>query len=872
MLSPRVCLLLGFLLSQVSLQAGGDEEVDHHHSALMPSSIHPAPGRKYARDRLVDIRHLSLDMTPDFAQRSIHATVALTFAPIGQPLAEWELDAVRLGIEKIEVKGAPLASHEVSDTKLKLYFKEPIPVGAEVVATITYHVQPENGLYFRTPEMGYKPGDTQVWSQGEAEFHRYWFPCYDYPNMRFTSEVTCHVPEGMQVISNGKLISQEKEAGGLFAWHWKQDETMANYLLAVAAGYFHKIEDKLGELPLALYVPPSEKEQAPNAFLDTKAILEFYQQEIGVPFAWDKYSQVYCLDFMAGGMENASCTFQAAGLLYSKESEQLQSLHSLDAHEAAHQWFGDLVTCRDWSHLWLNEGFATYYADLYEGHKLGREAMLFRLWKEAQGVLENQDTKPIVWKDYQDAIEQFDYRAYPKGAWVLHMMRSRLGDDLYRKGIQTYLARHQHGNVTTDDLLETMEQVSGLSFDQFADQWLYHGGTPALSVRYSWNPTTKLAQLTVHQTQKVDEKVLLFRFDLPVRFFIKGQCAPVDFKVTVSKAEEDFHFTLPAAPELVRLDPDYTVLMKVDFSTPPDMVKKQLQSDLLGRLFMVKELGNRKDTESIELLKQTLNNDAFFGVREEAAKSLKKIYTPEARGALIASLSQPDARVRMEVVYALAAFSQAEAQEALWKLSETERNPEILAAIIRTWGTRPGDAKISAALRQHLTDKSYHNVVTVAVIDALRAQDDTSAVGSILKILRDSPLDFPTLSFAKSMDGVAFLARDPKTAGRDDVLAFLSGQLSSPKAGLRSAAAKSLGTLHDPRALALLEPLTKVSKPYNDPVSEAAEGAVQILQTTLEGSKELKNLWDKVQQLEKKSEELEQALEKVKKRAEAIKP
>ena len=190
--------------------------------------------------------------------------------------------------------------------------------GAEAGVTITYHAQPERGLYFRTPEMGYKPGDTQVWSQGEAELHRYWFPGYDYPNERFTSEVICHVPEGMEVISNGTLVSQAKGADGLVAWHWMQDKPHVNYLVALAAGYFHKIEDKAGELPLAVFVPPSEKEQAANAFRDTKTIIDFYQRETGVPFPWDKYYQVYCLDFLAGGMENTSCTFRRAGLLFSR--------------------------------------------------------------------------------------------------------------------------------------------------------------------------------------------------------------------------------------------------------------------------------------------------------------------------------------------------------------------------------------------------------------------------------------------------------------------------------------------------------------------------------------------------------------------------
>lgn len=862
-------VLLALLVTSLAANAVENELICRCGTThLLPQPVTVKPGRKYARDRFVDLQHLKLDVTPDFARRMVSGTATLSFTPIAKPLANLELDAVGLTIEKVTAQGATLASHEVTDEKLVLVFQDAVAPGAGVAVSITYHVQPEHGLYFRTPEMGYKPGDTQVWSQGEAELHRFWFPCYDYPNERFTSEVICHVPEGMSVVSNGSLLSREKGAGGLSAWHWKQDKPHVNYLVALAAGFFHTMEDKAGALPLALHVPPSEKEQAVNAFRDTRAIIEFYQRETGTPFPWDKYHQVYCLDFLAGGMENTSCTFQAAGLLFRDETEQLTTLHRLDAHETAHQWFGDLVTCRDWSHLWLNEGFASYYTVLYEEQKLGRDAMLHSLWREAQSVFQSLDTRPTVWRDYSDPMMQFDYRVYPKGAWILHMIRARLGPELYRECIRTYLERHRNGIATTDDLLDVLEEKSGLSFDQFADQWLYHGGVPELKVDYAWDAATKLAKLAVKQTQKVSPEVLLYRVEIPVRFFVKDRTAPVDFKVTVSKTEEDFHFPLPAAPELVRVDPDYTLLAKIEFTPPPDMLKRQLSSDVIGRMLAVRTLGGKTDAASVKLLADVLQRDAFHGVRSEAAKSLKKMATPEARTALAQSLAQPDARVRRDVVDALAAFPQREAQETLWQQAQTEKNPVILAAIIKTWSARPGDAAVSAALRQHLAAKTYGNVTASAAISALRAQDDASAVPAILQRLREDPLGFDTGDFASALDAVAFLARDEKHQQRDGVLTLLTAQLSSPRENLRTAAAKALGTLRDPRGLALLEPLVQVRKPFLDPVHEAAEKSIAALQSQLAGPVELKNLWDRVQELQRKTEEMQRELEKAKKKVE----
>lgn len=868
----RVTLALLFL-ANVAAVAENDLICRYDTGHLLPKPLSDKPGRKYARDRIVDVLHLKLDVTPDFAKRTIADTATLTFKPIAKPLRKLELDAIGLVIDNITAQGATLDGHEATDEKLVIAFKEPITPGTEITLNIRYHAQPENGLYFRTPEMGYKPGDTQVWSQGEAELHRYWFPCYDYPNERFTSEVICHVPEGMAVISNGSLVSKEKGADGLFAWHWKQDKAHANYLVALAAGYFHTIKDRAGTLPIAIHVPPSEKEQAANAFRDTKAIIEFYQRETGTPFPWDKYDQVYCLDFIAGGMENTSCTFEAAGMLFRDETEQLTTLHRLDAHETAHQWFGDLVTCRDWSHIWLNEGFASYYTVLYEEQKLGHDAMLFSLWREAQQVLQKStDTRPTVWRDYRDPMEQFDQRVYPKGAWILHMIRSRLGPELYRTCIRTYLERHRNGNATTDDLMDVLEEKSGLSFDQFADQWLYHGGLPELKVDYAWDANAKLAKLTVRQMQKLSPEVLLFRLDVPVRFFINGDNKPKDFTVTLSKPEEDFYFPLAQAPELVRFDPDYTLLAKVDFTPPPDMLKRQLTSDVIGRMLAAQALGNKKDAESVKLLAGMLQNDAFHGVRSEVAKSLKKVATPDARAALAQSLSQPDARVRREVVDALAAFPTPEAQEALWKLSRTEKNPQILAAIIKTWSARPGDAQVSKALRDQLATKTYGNSPALAAISALRAQDDGAAVPAILQRLRDDPLGFDSYPFAGALDSLAFLARDDKHPQRDAVLAYLTTQLSSPKELLRVGAAKALGTLRDPRGLAVLEPLLQVSKPYIDPVRDEAEKSVNALQNHLTGPQEMKNLWDKVQELQRKTEEMQREMDKAKAKATPEKP
>ena len=848
----------------LTLDAAADStECLHCDKHLLPQPLKLIPGRKYARDRRADILHVKLDVTPDFAKRTVSGTATLRFKPIALPLAKLELDAVDLTISSITAVGAQVSEHQLTEDKLIITFAKAIAPDMEATVTVTYSAQPEHGLYFRTPEMGYKTGDTQVWSQGEAEEHRFWFPSYDYPNERFTSEVICHVPKGMQVISNGTLQSEKPGDDGLVASHWLQDKPHVNYLIAMAAGYFHKLEDKAGKLPLALLVPPSHTAQAANAFTDTRKIIEFYQKEIGVPFAWDKYYQVYCLDFIAGGMENTSCTFEAADMLFNSDTEQLRSLHELDAHETAHQWFGDLVTCRDWSHLWLNEGFASYYTILYEEQKHGADAMKHSLWNEARQVFLANDNRPIVWRDYGDPMQQFDSRAYPKGAWVLHMLRSQLCADLYRRCIKRYLERHRNSIVRTEDLQDVIEEVSGLSFDQFFDQWLFHGGVPELKIDYAWDASSKQARITVRQTQKLSEQVRLFRVPLPVGFAIAGQKQPLRFTADVSKEVEDFYFPLPAQPELVRIDPDYTVLTKVSFSPPGPMLDKQLQSDVIGRLLAISTL----DDKHIDKLGKALREDAFYAVRAEAAKALAKIADPSARAALITGSSgQTDARVRKAVVQALAALNTTESQETLWKMAQSEKNPDILASIIETWGARPGADEIAQALRAYLAGTSFNSTIQLAAIKSLRAQDDESAVPAVLARLK-SLNDLRGRDAGTAFDALAFLARRPTNAQRNAVREFLIARLTDPRYSWRIASVKALGTLRDPKALAVLEPMLAGGNEHIDPVREAVAKSAQDIRAGLESPADLKKLWDRVQQLQKQGEEQQKELETLKKKS-----
>ena len=824
--------------------------------------------RKYVRDRIIKVVHLAIDVTPDFTNRTVVGKTTITFKPIATSLPELSLDAVKLRVSSLK-SSEKVLDYQVTDEKIIVTFAEPIPADKESWVTVEYEAEPEQGIYFRTPELGYKPGDTHLFSQGEEIEARHWFPCPDAPNQKFTSEITCRVPEGMTVISNGRRISETKDAAtGLMAVTWKQEKPHANYLISLVAGYFQKVEDRYRDIPLTFYTPPSDINEAKNSFRDTKDAMEFFEKEIGVPYPWPKYDQTVVNDFVAGGMENTSATTLTDGTLFTDATENIRSSEGLVAHELAHQWFGDYVTCKDWSHIWLNEGFATYYAQLYGGHKNGRDALLYSLYGTARGLVGRTNATRMVERRYDSARELFGAIAYQKGAWVLHMLRSQLGDDLYRQCIKTYLERNAYGSVVTEDLNRVIEELSGRSFDQFFDQWVFHGGQPELDIAYTWDARTKLARISVRQTQRIGDDVFLFKFPLTVRF--KTKAGVEDRAFQVSQASEDFYFSLEAAPTGVRIDPELTVLARFRFEPSTAMLDAQLEDskDVVGRLLAVETLSKRRDKESIAKLKNTLNSDKFYGVRVEAARALRSIHNDDALEALLASTNQPDARVRQQVIGAIGGFFHTKGYAAATDSLKNEKNPDIQVEAIEALGTYP-NPEVRETLLRFLNTPSYRNGLAVSAIRAMRAANDPVYIEPLRQNLQTNEPAYSSRNFASALDALAALSHD-----RDDRLdgtrEFLLGYVNHPRRSIRVGAIGALGTLEDPRAVSALTKFNQASR--GSPEQVAAANALRRINSAQGAADGVGDLRTTVLDLQKENNELRKDFKALEKKFDALAP
>lgn len=868
----KLPILLAAVLALEVASALHAEESTHQIECLKTSAFLTPPDspdhRQFAPDRAINVLNLAIDVTPDFTNRTVTAKTMLKFQPIALPLAELALDAVDLRVTAVQ-SSETMLEYQVTDTKIIVTFAQPIPADKEAWVAVEHHAEPAKGLYFRTPEMGYKPGDTHLFTQGEPIEARHWHPGPDAPNQKFTSEITCRVPQGMIVISNGRQVSEATDpATGLVAVTWRQEKPHANYLISLCAGYFKKIEDRYRDIPLAFYTPPSDINEAMNSFRDTKDMMAFFEEEIGVPYPWPKYDQVVVNDFVAGGMENTSATTLTDRTLFTEATESLRSSQGLVAHELAHQWFGDLVTCKDWSSLWLNEGFATYYAHLYDGHKQGHDFLLYGLFTSARGIVNRTDARPIVERKYNHPMEMFSYLAYQKGAWVLHMLRSQLGTDLYRRCIKTWLERHAYGSVVTEDLNRVIEELSGRSYDQFFDQWVFHGGVPDLEVAYAWDARTKLARVSLKQNQRLGEGVLLFNFPLTVRF--KTKSGNADHTLTVKQKSEDFYFALAEAPVVVRIDPEYTLLARVKFDPPAAMLDAQLEdrSDVIGRLLAVEALSRKRDKDSVTKLKRALNHDPFYGVRVEAANALRTIHNDEALDALLTSTKQSDARVRRQVFEAIGGFFHEKAYAAKTASLRGEKNPDIQATIIEELGGYP-HAEVRELLLQFLNSTSYRNAVADAAVRAMRHTHDPAWIEPLRQNLQSRQAEYTSRGLASALDTLAVLARD-QAGHQDEVREFVVGYVNDPRRPVRVGALNALGTLEDQRAVPVLQKLSLALAGSLE--HRAATNALHRIANAKRPIEGLGNLQTQVLDLQKENRELRQNFKTLEQKLDALTP
>ncbi len=768
-------------------------------AAMIPAGRSDEP---FARSRQYDLQNARIELRFDFDQRRVMGQVTHTLAALRDGLRQLDFDSVDLTISSVRVNGKD-AHFSANDAALHVDLESPSKAGQTYEVNIAYAGKPRQGLYFVSPDASYPTQAKEVWTQGEAEDTRYYIPIYDYPNDRTTWEMVLTVPRDWVTISNGKLVSTTDAPGDMKTWTWRQSQPASTYLISLVAGEFDQVADSWKGLPLEYSVPRGNRDRIAPSFAHTPAMLTFFSDRFGVPYPWDKYDQTAVDDFVEGGMENVSATtLTERGIenpVLSKES--LQGADGLTSHEMSHQWFGDYVTCKDWADLWLNEGFATFAATLWEEHEYGADNAAYARWRDQAAWMRQARLfgVPIVTRDFNDSME-YAGNIYGKAGLVLQMLRLQLGDEPFFHSLQHYLETNKLNNVVTADLVKAIEETTHTNVDRFFDQWIYGAGAPRFLVTSTYDAAATKLTLNVKQTQKVEGRVGLF--DVPLIVTVGTAKGTKDFPIRVSKADEDFPFVVDGEPLMVLFDKGNTILKGVDFHKSAANWVYQLQhaADVPDRADAAFNLGGAKDDPAVAAaLGEASRSDKFWGVRAEALRALGRIGGKDAEQQLLQSLDNKEPWVRDVAVEQLGMFKNDSSLGN--RLAEIARNDSAyrvrsMALASLAQAKLPGAMEALDAAAQL---DSPDEIIRRAALRGIGRLGDDKAVGTLLAwSAQGKPIN---------VRGAAINSLGQLDKKNKNIESRLLSFLDDPNSDIREATVFALADRDDSAAVAPLEAL-----------------------------------------------------------------
>jgi aminopeptidase N len=759
----------------------------------------------YARARDYDLQHSRIALRFDLEQKEVLGDVTHSLSILRDDTSKIWFDSVGLTIQSVTVNKSPTHFETTAD-KLIVPLPGVAKIGDKFEVAIRYEGKPTKGMYFVLPDKDYPDRPKQIWTQGESEDTRYYLPTYDYPNDRLTTETILTVPASWITVSNGKLISVSDAGNGLKTWTWRESVPSSTYLITVVAGEFDEKKDSWRGMPVTYYAPKGRGDRLLVNYSRTPAMIDLFSKRLGVDYPWEKYAQVMVDDFVAGGMENSSATTNTSSSLnHAKIAAELYTGEDgLISHELGHQWFGDLVTCKDWGDIWLNEGFATFMETVWTESHYGKDIADMDRWLAAMQWFGNADlfNKPIVRHDFEDSSE-FDGNAYTKGGWVLYMLRHQLGEDAFYRGLKHYLEVNRGKNVVTADLAKAIEESSHTNVDQFFSQWLYGAGAPKFDLGYSYDNDKHQVALTVKQTQKVEGRVGIFR--VPADVEITTSSGPKLYSITVSKPEEIFTFPASSAPHMVLFDKGGNVLKTAEFHKEKKEWLYQLKNaaEVADRDDAAFALGKLKNDEDIvSALGTALRNDKALGVRFSAADMLGKLGGTAASKQLLDALDEmTQFGVRARIVTALGNLKDDPTVVArLTAIAKDDHSYRARAAALQALGKLKSPGAL-AILEAAASGDSPDGYLRDAALRALGPLGDDKAVPVLEQW---SAPGKPIESRTAAIRSLASLDKSNR-----EITKQIAGYLSEPHFPVRMAAIYSLGGRGDATAVPALEALLK---------------------------------------------------------------
>lgn len=631
-------------------------------------SMKTLPTMNWSRAHNTDIKHIALDLQFDWKKKQVQGVASISFT-LFHAAEKISLDAGMLTINSIRIKdGADLSYNydgSDKDDALQISLDRIYKTGEEITIQINYHsnyvneVDPNNlggsngkGLRFSMPSTSDPLKPREIWSIGESQSNRYWFPCYDAPNDLRTTEFTAKVDRHLTFISNGELLSKTENNDSSVTYHYKTTIPYANHLTSFVVGEFSDIPQQYNRVHLHNYGHPKEQAYVKASTVLLPDMMDYFSRKIGVAYPYSSYAQIFVQD-MGSFTSNNGIAAITENMVddYPTHADYYYLWDLTEAEALAQQWFGNYICAGDWRDAWLNKSLAHYMNALYNEQKNGKEEFLIWQLNFDQSTYlydwSSGNRRPVSTAVYDDVHEMVnDNYTTVRGALVLHMLRKYLGDEIWWKAIHYYVADNAGKLVSTEDFRKAVEKAGGEPMDWFFDQWIYKMGHPVFEITKQYDKNKNQLRLLIKQTQTIDSTS-----SFPQTQFFKGKLVIETDKILEEvwvddKAENIVTFNLDKAPLWINVDVENTWIKELHFEKSFEEYMQELQysKDILAQQAALLELMDRVKNNKLTASQQAqvknvccllARGNTYWRLRLAAVTQLNYFISPSATDTIV---------------------------------------------------------------------------------------------------------------------------------------------------------------------------------------------------------------------------------------------
>lgn len=694
------------------------------------------PVYRASEKRINDLLHTKLEVSFDWDSTYLYGKASLDFKPYFYPTDSLLLDAKGFQILEValidSVGKKKKLEYTYDSLQLAIQLDRSYTRADSYSIFIDYIAMPNKldkggseaitsdiGLYFINPQGKDSSKPRQIWTQGETEASSCWFPTIDSPNERMSQEIYITVDTQYISLSNGTLMFQTVNGDGTRTDYWKQDLPDAPYLTMMAIGEFAKVEDQWRNKAVNYYVEPEYEHLAREIYPHTVEMIEFFSNQLDLPYPWDKFDQIVVRDYVSGAMENTSAVIYGDFIQGNQRYLIDNSGEDIVAHELYHHWFGDLVTTESWSNLPLNESFATYGEYLWNEHKYGKDQADYGLQNDLQAYLQEAaiQEKSLIRFYYDHRMEMFDRHSYQKGGRVLHMLRKYVGDEAFFLSLKKYLEDNAYQSVEIHNLRLAFEEITGEDLNWFFSQWFMEKGHPILKVEWDYEDSTRTVRLFLKQMQQGEGIVKAFQLPMYIDIYCDDQAQREEIRM--DQREQEFYFKVAEKPILLNVDAEKVLLAEfIENKSPTEWnALYKYAGNYLSRYEAINNLEEEVDSVSLNTIQKGLG-DNFWGIRKTSIQNMAN----------------------------LAEMRPGKSLEILEELAVEDPKSDVRAAAIEALGEYFVEEVSLKLLQQKIQDSSYL-VVSTALTTLFLKGEELGLLAA--EVLEDLPSDEVKMSIAK---------------------------------------------------------------------------------------------------------------------------